>query len=66
MQHITDISRQQLRFSSLEDTISPDNQVRFIDAFVEYVDHSKLNFAAKTLKTKSPLDILSLNFTITP
>ncbi len=66
MQHITDISHQQLRFSSLEDTISPDNQVRFIDAFVEYVDHSKLNFAAKTLKTKSPLDILSLNFTITP
>ena len=66
MQHITGIPLQQLRFSSLEDTISPDNQVRFIDAFVEYVDHSKLNFAAKTLKTKSPLDILSLNFTITP
>lgn len=27
MQHITGISRQQLRFSSLEDTISPYNQV---------------------------------------
>jgi hypothetical protein len=38
MQHIIGISRQQLCFSSLEDTISPDNQVRFIDAFVEYVD----------------------------
>jgi hypothetical protein len=25
-------------FSSLEDTISPDNQVRFIDAFVESID----------------------------
>ena len=52
MQHITGISRQQMRFSSLEDTISPDNQVRFIDAFVEYIDLSKLDFAVKTLKTE--------------
>jgi transposase len=52
MQHITGISRQQMRFSSLEDTISPDNQVRFIDAFVELVDISKLDFAIKTLKTE--------------
>jgi len=52
MQHITGISRQQMRFSSLEDSISPDNQVRFIDAFVEYIDISKLNFAVKTLKTE--------------
>ena len=51
MQYITSISRQQLRFSSLEDTISPDNQVRFIDAFVEYVDLSKGDFAVKKLKT---------------
>jgi hypothetical protein len=47
MQHITGISRQQMHFSSLEDTISPDNQVRFIDAFVEYIDLSKLDFAGK-------------------
>ena len=59
MQHIIGISRQQVRFSSLEDTISPDNQVRFIVAFVEYVDRSKLNFAVKTLNTKTPLVILS-------
>ena len=52
MQHITGISRQQMRFSSLEDTISPDNQLRFIDAFVEYIDLSKLDFAVKTLKTE--------------
>jgi transposase len=52
MQHITGISRQQMRFSSLEDTISPDNQVRFIDAFVESIDLSKLDFAIKTLKTE--------------
>lgn len=52
MQHITGISRQQMRFSSLEDTISPDNQVRFIDAFVEHIDISKLDFAIKMLKTE--------------
>jgi hypothetical protein len=33
MQHITGISRHQMRISSLEDVISTDNQVRFIDAF---------------------------------
>ena len=52
MQHITGISRQQIRFSILEDTISPDNQVRFIDNFVEFNDLSKLNFAVKSLKTE--------------
>jgi transposase len=41
-----------MRFSSLEDTISPDNQVLFIDAFVELIDISKLDFAIKTLKTE--------------
>jgi hypothetical protein len=51
MQHITGISHQQLRLSSLQDTISPDNQLRFIEAFVEYFNRSKLNFAVKTLKT---------------
>lgn len=35
MQHITGISRHHIRVSSLEDAIRPDNQVRFIDAFVE-------------------------------
>nr|WP_315190022.1 IS1182 family transposase [uncultured Flavobacterium sp.] len=52
MQHITGISRQQMRLSSLEDTISPNNQVRFIDSFVDYIDISKLDFAVKTLKTE--------------
>jgi hypothetical protein len=47
MQHITGISCQQMRFSSLEYTISPDNQVRFIDAFIEVIDLSKLDFAVK-------------------
>jgi transposase len=52
MQHITGIFRHKMRFSSLEDTMSSDNQVRFIDAFVELVDISKLDFAIKTLKTE--------------
>lgn len=52
MQHITGISRHQMRFSSLEDTISLDNQVRFIDAFVAFIDISKLGFAIKTLQTE--------------
>ena len=55
---MTGISRQQLRFSNLEDTISSDSKVRFIDALVEYIDLSKLGFALKTLKTKTPLIIL--------
>jgi hypothetical protein len=35
MQHITGIPRNQMVFSSLEDTISLDKPVRFVDAFVE-------------------------------
>ena len=62
MQHITGISRQQMRFSSLEDTISPDNQVRFIDAFVELIDISKLDFAIKTLKTEGRPSFNSIVF----
>ena len=45
MQYISGISRQQMRISSLKDAISPDNQVRFIDAFVEYIELSKIGFA---------------------
>jgi transposase len=50
MQHILGISRHQMRISSLEDAINPDNQVRFIDAFVTFVDLAKLGFEVKTLK----------------
>ncbi|MDD2674877.1 MAG: hypothetical protein PHF81_08345 [Flavobacterium sp.] len=52
MQHIIGISLHQIRFSSLEETISPDDQVRFIDSFVELSDISKVDFAVKTLKTE--------------
>jgi transposase len=50
MQHIQGISRHQMRISSLEDAITPDNQVRFIDAFVSFVDLAKLGFAVLTIK----------------
>ena len=38
MQHITGIARNQMVFSSLEDTILLDNPARFIDAFVNSID----------------------------
>jgi transposase len=45
MKHITGSSRSQLRMTSLEDTISRDNPVRFIEAFVESIDMGKLGFS---------------------
>jgi hypothetical protein len=53
MQHIQGISRQQLRMSSLEDTISQDNPVRFIEAFVENISIVKLGFTAQTIKCEA-------------
>jgi transposase len=52
MQHIQGISRNQLQVSSLEDTISADNPVRFIDAFVNTIDLEKLGFTPRVLKTE--------------
>ena len=52
MQHIQGISRNQLQVSSLEDTISADNPVRFIDAFVSSIDLVKLGFMLRVLKTE--------------
>jgi transposase len=52
MQHITGISRQQLQISSLEDRISPENPVRFIEAFTEHISLQALGFTAKTIKTE--------------
>jgi transposase len=52
MQHITGISRHQMRFSSLEDAIAPDNQVRFIDAFVAFLDLVKLGFTVNSIKAE--------------
>lgn len=52
MQHITGISRNQMTFACLEDHISADNPIRFIDAFVENIALKILGFDVKTLKTE--------------
>lgn len=50
MQHIQGISRNQLHLSSLEDKITPDNPVRFIDAFVGCIELQKIGFTPVILK----------------
>lgn len=50
MQHIQGISRNQLQMASLEDKISSENPVRFIDAFVATVNLQTLGFQVQTLK----------------
>jgi transposase len=52
MQHITGISRQELQMSSLEDKISSDNPVRFIDAFVEHISLESVGFTVQTVKSE--------------
>ena len=49
MQHIQGISRNQLQMGSLEDKISTDNPVRFIDAFVGFIDLKKVVFKSEIL-----------------
>lgn len=51
-QHITGISRNQMVFTSLDDSISEDNSVRFIDAFVENIDLKAIGFGLQTPKTE--------------
>lgn len=51
MQHIQGIARNQLQVSSLEDSISQDNPVRFIDAFVNSIDLERIGFTPRVLKT---------------
>lgn len=45
MNYISGTSRTQLQFNTLEDFISADNPVRFVDSFVDHLDLLKLNFA---------------------
>jgi transposase len=52
MQHITGIPRNQMFFSNLEETISPENPVRFIDAFVEHLSLVDIGFIVKTIKSE--------------
>ena len=50
MQHIIGIARNQMVFTCLEDSISDDNSVRFVDAFVDNIDLIALGFELQTLK----------------
>jgi len=50
MQHILGTSRHQVSFGTLEDCISTDNPVRFIDIFSAKLALEKLGFSLKTLK----------------
>ena len=52
MQHIRGISRNQITIDSLESSISANNPIRFIDAFVGHIDLKALGFEVQTLKTE--------------
>ena len=52
MQHIPLINFNQYEFTSLEDLIEQDNIIRFIDAFVDKLELSKLGFTLNTLKNE--------------
>jgi hypothetical protein len=51
MQHIQGICRNQLQMGSLEDKITADNPVRFIEAFLNHIDLVKIGFESRVLKT---------------
>ena len=53
MQHITGVPRNQMRFTSLEDSISQENPVRFIEAFVENISLKTLGFSTQTIKAET-------------
>ena len=55
MDFITPQNRQQITFSSLEDKITADNPVRFLEAFVEQLELEKLSFVVPELKTEGRL-----------
>ena len=52
MQHITNINRNQLEFTCLDELVENDNPVRFIEAFVEKLELTKLGFKIKELKSE--------------
>ena len=51
MQHISGISRQQIQISSLEDKITSENPVRFIEAFIENISLQALGFTNQGSKS---------------
>ena len=62
MNFITTQDRFQISLSSLEDKIGVDNPVRFVDAFVEHLDLSKLGFIINILKSEGRPSFESKHF----
>ncbi|TAE87316.1 MAG: transposase [Bacteroidetes bacterium] len=50
MNYITGSNRSQMEFSCLEELVEQENQVRFLEAFVEKLDLQVLQFEVKELK----------------
>ena len=55
MDFIKGKNRNQMIFSTLEMHIEQDNPVRFVNAFVDYLDLSQLGFVVSALKTEGRL-----------
>jgi hypothetical protein len=49
---IKGLSRHQVAFGSLEDSVSAENPVRVIDAFVDKLDLNQLGFVQRELKSE--------------
>lgn len=52
MNHLQGLPREQMQLHCLETLIDADNPVRFIDAFVEHLDMSKLQFKVQVQKVE--------------
>lgn len=52
MNYITGINRAQMEFSCLEEMVEQENQVRFLEAFVEKLDLKSQQFVVKELKVE--------------
>ena len=52
MQFIQGSNRNQTYFATLEDQVSPDNQVRLIDAFIDKLDLQRLGFSNTVHKSE--------------
>jgi hypothetical protein len=56
MQHIIGIPRNQLRLTRLDNSISQNNPVRFIDAFVEHVSLYLVGLKVQTIENEENMN----------
>jgi hypothetical protein len=50
---ISGVNREQIQVTSLESSVSEDNVVRFVDAFVEKLELEQLNFQVVNCKKEA-------------